>query len=448
MNLIDKFLKKADKTEIKLQQGVNTVQSIIEESESQKEASIKAVDAVVTKIEKDPKMQEVEVAKLLNKLQKETDLSVSDLVKIIKQLPDVKSEETTVAAVEAIDLPSSKIVEIIEDSSISPHAAKKIAEQIPDKDIQKEQQYKINKTLEEAQKQQSIEAEKILLNKLSDFYTNCDSIEDTDLVQQVQKLNIDPASVTPNVKLKLIDIIAKRTAIDCMKYGGPKILTLSRIASPHYDMVVDMFEADLPLLVQQEYKSIQLEYDEHQKDYHSFGANQKNFIKEQLLDCIAKKSAITFDEIGDFNIPKIKQFAQLNKNEINYFVSKVNLFSKEKLDSSDEKMLIRELNGESALEMQNLHKMLEKMDSKSRDITIQKISDLLKENTNSKKSSEQIEIDKNMEYIHLKIKQLPIQQQLIATKAICNALDEQQEALKMMKKSKETSRSNEDEFER
>ena len=48
MSLIDRILNKEEKKkEIKLQQGVNTVQTVIEESDSQKEASEKAVTAAI-----------------------------------------------------------------------------------------------------------------------------------------------------------------------------------------------------------------------------------------------------------------------------------------------------------------------------------------------------------------------------------------------------------------
>ena len=76
------------------------------------------------------------------------------------------------------------------------------------------------------------------------------------------------------------------------------------------------------------------------------------------------------------------------------------------------------------------------MSPKERDITMQRISDLLKSNQNEPKSKSmaQREIDQNIEYMNSKIRQLPSSQQLIATKAICNALDQQQESIKLLHK--------------
>lgn len=434
MSLIDKiFNKEEKKKEIKLQQGVNTVQTVIEESESQKEAARKAVNAAIEEIQTHPEMP---VGEFMKRLQKNTDLSDADLVKIIKQLPDVKSEEATVAAVEATDLSSPKIAEILEETPISPNAAQKIAKQIPDEDIKKEQQAKIEKELEERERQKAIEEENKILKELSHIYSTCDDISDSNLAPQIQKFNITLATLTPNIKSKLLDIIAKRTALDCMKYGGPKISTLSTIMSVNEDLLADMFDANLPKLALKEYKNLKESYDQEGKPYHEYGQLQQKYVQEQLLNYLAKKSARTFDDIGDFNIPQTERFSQLSTEERNFFINKIKTFSKSSLDQSDESMLIRQLNGNSTLNLQNLNKILEKMSPKERDITMQRISDLLKSNQNEPKSKSmaQREIDQNIEYMNSKIRQLPSSQQLIATKAICNALDQQQESIKLLHK--------------
>ena len=167
MSLIDRILnKEAKKKEIKLQQGVNTVQTVIEESDSQKVDSEKAVTAAIEEIQAHPEMP---VGEFMKRLQKNTDLTDADLVRIIKQLPDVKSEEATIYAVQATDLSSPKIAEIIEDAPISPNVAQKIVEQIPDEDIQKEQQAKIDKELEEQRIQKALAEEKRIIDTLSSF---------------------------------------------------------------------------------------------------------------------------------------------------------------------------------------------------------------------------------------------------------------------------------------
>ena len=91
------------------------------------------------------------IGEFLSKLQKNTDLKDSDIVKIIKQLPDLKSEEAVLSAVESTDLSSKAISGIIKNTDISTDTAQKIVEQIPDEDIKKEQKSQIEKMVEEEQ---------------------------------------------------------------------------------------------------------------------------------------------------------------------------------------------------------------------------------------------------------------------------------------------------------
>ncbi len=443
MSLIDRILNKEEKKkEIKLQQGVNTVQTVIEESDSQKEASEKAVTAAIEEIQAHPEMP---VGEFMKRLQKNTDLTDADLVRIIKQLPDVKSEEATIYAVQATDLSSPKIAEIIEDAPISPNVAQKIAEQIPDENIQKEQQAKIDKELEEQERQKAIQKENEIIDQLSQLYDECENIEDPELVAKTQKLHIDRSIMTNKIENKLFDILAKRTAIDCMKYGGPKIPTLAGALSPNDDLTLDMFEANLPILTQIEYKNLKVNYDEQGKNYHEYGPEEKKLVKDKLLEGIAKKSAKTFDEIGDFNIPVTEQFQNLNEEDLDLFVKTVKTYSKGGLDNIDESRLIRQLNGETTAELQSLNKMLEKMKPRERDLAIQNIVNLLKSNSNETKSPAQKELDEAINTITSKIKNLPTEKQLITAKAINNVLDQQQESIKMWRNIKKSSQHNQGE---
>ena len=422
MSLIDRILNKEEKKkEIKLQQGVNTVQTVIEESDSQKEASEKAVTTAIEEIQTHPEMP---VGEFMKRLQKNTDLTDADLVRIIKQLPDVKSEEATVAAVKATDLSSPKIVEIIEDAPISPNVAQKIAEQIPDEDIQKKQQEKIDKELAEQKMQQELEKEKRIIDTLSSFYLYCKNMDDNYLVSEVQKLGISSETITPNIKEKLLSLIAKRTALDCMKYGGPKIATLSKIISLNEDMIDDMFSENLPQLVKNEYEILKPDFDKQSKHYHKYDESQEKFVQEQLLSYIAKKSAKNFEQVGDFSLPKSKRFSHLSEEDKSFFIERVDDFSKDSLDSTSKDILIRQLNGET-LKLQTINNKLEKMDGKSQLIAMQKISDVINSTLDNSKSPAEEKIDEDLDYIKSTIKQLPISQQLVVTKAIRNALTNQ-----------------------
>ena len=426
MSLIDRILKKEQKKEQKLQQGVNAVQTVIEESDSQKEAANKAVDAAIKEIQEHPEMP---VGEFMKRLQTNTDLSDADLVRIIKQLPDVTSEKAAVDAVVATDLPSQKIAEIIEDAPISPNIAQKIAEQIPDENIQKEQQAKIDKELEEQERQKAIERENHIIRHLTQIYETCNNMEDPELVQQIQSLHIDRDIFDNRIKNKVLDILAKRTALDCMKYGGPKIPTLAFALSPNDDLTLDMFEANLPILTQKEYKKLKVAYDEKNKHYHEYGEYEKKLVKEKLLECIAKKSAKTFDEIGDFNIPAPEQIQHLTNEDVNHFTQTVKTYSKAGLDASNEARLVRQLNGESVTGIQDILNKLEQMEPRERNLKVQDIN----------ASFEPTERNRLIKSITSKIDNLPSEKDQITTlKAIDTVLDQRQESMNLFKNVKKS----------
>ena len=335
MSFIDKIFKKEKQKELKLQHGVNTVQTIIEESETQKEARHKAVSAAIEEIQAHPEMP---VGEFLRRLQQNTDLSDADLVKIIKQLPEVKSEEATLAAVKATDLSSPKIAEIIQDTPISPKVAQKIVEQIPDEDIQREEQAKIDQELEKRKKKEQIRKENEILEKLSLLYEDCKDIEAPILVEKVKILTNE--NRTKKINKKILDIISKRTALDCMKYGAPRLKTLAGIMPAE-----DMFEADLPSLAQSEYEILKLDYEEKKEKYKTFGAEKKTLIKNLLLENIAQKSAQTFDELGDFNLPQTEHFKNLSDEDVQKFIDTVKIYNP-KIKEADLDRLNRQLKGE------------------------------------------------------------------------------------------------------
>ena len=430
MSLKDKIMTRlnknnSDSEQDKLKKGVVAVQNAYDESETKKEANENAMKTVNETIQGHPEMPEGEFLKMI---QQNTDLSDSSLVEIIKQIPDVKSEEATVEAVKKVDLASEAITEIIQDAPVTPATAQKIAEQIPNEEIQKEQQEKIERWAEEEQRKQLLEKENQILSKLTEIYDTCDEINDNKLATMIRDLKIETR--TEKIDEKLEHIIAKRVALDCMIFGGPKIRKMAEIMP-----VVDMLEANLPLLVEKEYKEIKVEYDEQGKKYHPYGEEQKDEVKKLLLENIAKKVAENFEEIGDISVPQIEQLRNLNKEETNIFVKSVQTYCKNgELGEGDIERIQRQLNGDTVEEWENLKRILEKMKNQDREEAVRKFLQELKGNEN--KTQKQKELDKVIADIGIYIKKMPNEKQLSTAKTIVNALEQQQEAIDMWKKHK------------
>ena len=155
----------------------------------------------------------------------------------------------------------------------------------------------------------------------------------------------------------------------------------------------------------------------------------------KLLDDIAKKSAETFDKIGDFNLPQIEQLHELTQEELDTFANTVKTYSTS-IDDIDEQRLVRQLNGDSFSDLQDLNKMLEKMTPRARDLAIKNIITSLKQNTSGTKTELQKNVDEELLDITLKLRSLPVNKQLATAKAINTALDQQQEAIKMWRNHK------------
>ena len=428
MDLVYKIipqLNKNYKEKEKLQEGVVAVQNAYDESDTKKEANQNAMNTVIETIQEHPEMP---VGEFLKMIQQNTDLSDSSLVEIIKQIPDVKSEEATVEAVKKVDLASEAITEIIQEAPVSTVTAQKIAEQIPDKDIQKEQQAKIERWVEEEQRKQFLEKEKEIVSQLEEIYDTCDEMNDNMLVEKINKLHIKTRTEKINEKLK--HITAKKVALDCMKYGGPKIPTMMQIMP-----ATDMLEANLPFLAEKEYNKIKSIYDEEGKDYHVYETKEKKLVKEKILENIARKVAKNFEEMGDISVPQIEQLRNLNEEEVQVFIDTVKTFCHtEQLNEEDVDRIKRQLKGDTVEEWENLKRMLEKMKPKNREIAVRNFLQVLK--SNEEKTEEQKELDKIISEIGIYIKKLPNEKKINTARAIHDVLEQQQEAINMWKKHK------------
>ena len=383
MNMLKKFFENNNPKTIQLQKTVENVQSVIDKTDEENEtARNKAIEVALTQLQENSNMP---VGEFLKMLQEKTSLTEDNLVTIITQLPEIRSEKATIAAVRFTSLPDDKITSIVREADISLDTAEKIVNEIDDEKIQKEQQALI-----------AAEREQKLLDKLTQIYENCNSVEDPLLVDCIEKLDIQEH--TPEIDKKLMNIISKRTAIDCMKFGGPRLPTLARIVSAE-----DMFEADLPFLAFSKYKTLKSKFDDEDIKYTEFTDLTKNLIHERILEEIAKKTAENFDSSGSFIFPQTEKFKKLTDADISLFVKTVETYSKD-FDKDSSERLTRQLTG--------------------------------KTNANT-------ELNDTLKNIELAIRQMPPKSQLPAAKLILETLNQRNEANLLIKNIKHSSHDDE-----
>lgn len=419
MNILEKIFKNNNPQPDPIHERVENVQSVIEETDAEKEmARKKAVEVSLKLIEEHPDMP---IGTFMQMLQDETSLTDNDIANIIKQLADIKSEKAVVTAVKSTSLSSETIATIATEANISPDTAEKIVKEIEDEDIQKEQQKLIAE-----------ERERQILNELSNIYTKCKQIEYhklQELINSIQEKNAQ--FITQDIHEKIMSIVAKRAALDCMSFGDARIYPLTQIVSSE-----EMFEKDLPSMAFNEYKILKGEFDSEHKKYKEFTSETKETFHNALLEDIAKTSAKNYDAVGDFSLPQTDKFKRLSQNDINFFIKAVSINGQD-IDKAALKRLKRQLNGEAAKELQDLNAMLKKMKPQDRDIAIQNFVNLLRTgqiaNQVSKPSSE---LDKTIKDIETNIKKLPQKNQLAAAQTILDTLHQRNEAALLIENAK------------
>lgn len=424
MNIFKKILKNAHSQPTQLQKTVQNVQSIMEETDEENEtAKKKAIEAVLQQIQEH---QDMPIGKFMKMLQDRTSLTDDDLVTIITKIPDVNSEKATIAAVQSTTLPPEKITSIVKEADISLDTAEKIVNEIDNKEIQKEQQAII-----------ATEREQQIWDSLSEIYKKCDDIEDPALISLINKLQL-PEQNNPKIQQKLLEIVAKRTAIDCMKYRLPRLPTLTNIVS-----AVDMFEADLPSLAKKQYRHLKIKFDDAKIPYYPMDESTEKLIHQKLIEDIAKRSAKTYDEIGDFAIPQTEKFKRFNEQDVDIFINTLKIYSKN-FNKSTAKRLARQLSGKSATELRDINKILEKMNSTERVDAIQEMLTLLRAKNNLSKKSNTNELDQACDKIKNTIKSLPPESQLPTAEAILDTLEQRSEATLLLNKYKNSHSHNDD----
>lgn len=413
MNILKKIFKKDTPTLSPMEQKVETVQAVINETnESDEIAHQKAIQVALEQIRNDPDMNTGKFAKMLLE---NSSFTSSDIQTLVIEIVKKDKEKSALKIVQETPLSTSQIQKIVEKAPVSLDTAEEMIKEIPDEKIQQKEQEKIN-----------LEREQKTLEQLSKLYTSCDDIESNKILSLINALDIQ--DVTPNIQKKLIRIVAKRAALDCMKYGVCRYEPLSNIVSSE-----ELFEEDLPSLVNIEYKRLKVGFDDNEKTYYEFTPERKQIIHEKILEDLAKKSAKTFNSFSNFGIPKTDKFKNLSEADIKFFVEKVKVYSPG-ISKAALKRLSRQLNGETVAELHDLNRILEKMNSKDRDIVVQNIiSGIIDESLLKGVPSSASDLDKILFSINAQIKSLPKEEQVPIAQTIKDTLNERQKSLKLVK---------------
>src|SRR5699024_1935848 len=114
-------------------------------------------------------------------------------------------------AVEEIDLPSQAVAYIArENPDLSYEASQRIVDQIKDEDLQDEEAKRIK-----------LDQEKSTLSELQEIEDECTNLEMNELITRLKE--VEMPFVTDRIQDKINHIVAKETAFNCMKFGGPRL---------------------------------------------------------------------------------------------------------------------------------------------------------------------------------------------------------------------------------
>lgn len=417
MSLVDIIKEMLNRTvEDRMQEGVEAVKDVYTETETEEEAIQKATDRVIKEIEARPDMPVIEFLKMI---QKEEKLPTDIVVEATKQMPDVASERITVEAVKELDLGATEIKSIIEEADVSFNTARRMADEIPDEMIKREQQ----KELEKKQEQET-------LKQLQKIYDTCEGMNDNQLVHEIKKIKV--AVGTKKIEEKVKHIVARRTALDCMEYGGPKIPTMAQLVSP-----VEMLEINFPFLVEKEYQSIRRQYDEQGKEYHEYDVKEKWILKMKILDNIARIVARNFEEIGDISVPQSEQMRNLSDEELKIFTASIKSFcKKEQLNEAEVERIKKQVRGDTSAELEDVIRMLERMKSADRERYVLMFKEQIQEK--DEKTKQDTELNEAIYTLQQQIKQLPKEDGIKTATMMSQILQEKQEAREMIKKNRKT----------
>lgn len=359
MNL-PKFIKVGK--ESKMQQRLETVKNIYHESGTKNEAIQKATTRVIEEINKHPDMSIIEFLKMI---QEEEKLSTDIIVEVTKQLLETKPEKT-VAIVEQLGLPEEKIQRIIRETS-SVEVAKKIVNQIPSEELQKEERRRLEKIETERRRAEKQRKEVELGKILSERYETCGDIIGPVLIQELKA--IKEQSESPKVYEWIQKVLAKKASIEWRRTGIARIESMVTVIPAE-----EMLKGDFAKLVASKFEVIK----ETQKS--SVGRDyqfQEEDLQNLILRELAKNVATTYCKVGIIDIPQCEAMQQLSEEQSDMFIKEIQIFiqnkdkDEEKIKDFDVEKAKRKIKGIKGDELDELINLVKKIPKDEREDYLQ-----------------------------------------------------------------------------
>ncbi len=392
MSLKDILKKTFGKTEkAKLLESIEAVKDTYNEADTKKEAIQNAVDRIVREIKTSPNMS---VTEFLKMIQKEENLSNDIIVEATRQILDIKPEKTAIEIVEKIDLPSKDILEIIKLPDVSLEAAKKMAEEIPDEVLQKQERQRLDRIERERREAAKVKKETEIKEKLRKKYITCEKIKGSDLVEELKKLQRRTESEEIHTIIKRV--LARKAAIEWRRSGSTRVASIAQVISPE-----EMLEKDFPQLVGIEFESVKdkKEYD-GPKDYQYKEEDMQNLI----LSEIAKKVAGIYNRVGIIDMPQLEKMKELTEQQEEGFISEVQQYvDAKKRKTLDIEKIKKEFRGIEIDELGELRELVEKVPEQDRGEIIRKLKATIQ---NQKEEPLDIEVEKQLAHLRDELKHL------------------------------------------
>ena len=371
---------------------------------------------------------------------KSEDLPNAVMTEIIMKLFNNNEENMAVKAVEEIDLPSQAVAYIArENPDLSYEASQRIVDQIKDEDLQDEEAKRIK-----------LDQEKSTLSELQEIEDECTNLEMNELITRLKE--VEMPFVTDRIQDKINHIVAKETAFNCMKFGGPRLEGMFQFFSAE-----DMLENNFVQMVKKEYDTMKKDCEEKCISFENLGysiANGRSVkykeykqedLKRLILEKIAKNVAKNIDEVGEIIIPQLEKLSTLSAEEKQVFIDSINNFCQEELDENDIVKIERQMQGEHKAEMEDLINMLEKLPRQKKDLYVESFVEQI--NTGRIKNRQENELSNAVAKFLTQIDGMPTADATKVVNSMTDILKERKQARQLINSKKVSNSTHEEQEE-